>query len=136
MTRRRVALALTAFTLTASSCSVNSRLNQIDDEYAEIVDLVCSCPMAIADCESYFQSPFSFANRGCLEDALATDKAASKETLDCMLDVIKDYRKCVEDNLQCDDPNSSQACAVDVSACPQLPEAVQIEINACGDGGE
>lgn len=136
MTRRRVALALTAFTLTASSCTVNSRLNQIDDEYAEIVDLVCSCPMTIADCESYFQSPFSFVDRSCLEDALATDKAAAKETLDCMLDVIKDYRKCVEDNLQCDDPNSSQACAVDVSACPQLPEAVQTEINACGDGGE
>lgn len=135
--RRSPRIAL--FALLVSGCSINSLLNKSEDETEETVDLVCSCSNVFPDramCEAQFQSLFSFVDRDCLEDALAVDKDASKDTLDCVVDQQKEYNSCLKKSLDCNDPTSFEGCQplLDFEKCPQLPEAVQTELNACGSG--
>ncbi len=131
---------LGALTLAAPACSVHSLLNQLEDESAKTGEIVCECTNVFPDtaaCEAMFESYFSQVDRDCMEDALAVDKAASKETLKCSLDVSKRYNDCIKDNLDCNDPNSFQPCQSileDQDGCPELPEAVQTELNMCGGG--
>lgn len=136
MKRRTRSLALLA--LLASGCSVNSLLNQSEDETEKTIDLACSCTNVFPDraaCEDQFRSFFDLVDRDCLEDALATDKKASKETLKCMVDNQKDYNDCLKDKLDCNDAMSWQSCQSIVEReCPELPAAVQTELNACGGG--
>ncbi|MCB9706905.1 MAG: hypothetical protein H6711_33985 [Myxococcales bacterium] len=136
MTRKTLLLPL----LFLFGCSIHSQLNKIEDEAQESVDIICECNFPTPDgspCEDYFSSdPFAALDRDCVEDALAIDKKASKELLDCQLDVMKTYNKCLRDNLDCADPNSSVSCADifnDFGACPQLPGEVQTEFGKCGN---
>ncbi|MEZ4453998.1 MAG: hypothetical protein R3B09_31360 [Nannocystaceae bacterium] len=136
MRRRLLAPLVTALVAASAGCSIHAKIDQIENEYDKIVELVCDCPNPLDNCEAQFSSPFSFADRDCFEDALAEDKKASKESLDCTLEETKKYRKCYEDNLVCDDYTSVQSCQVDSAACPQLPEAVQLALQACSNEGQ
>lgn len=129
--------ALAWLVVLASGCSVNSLLDRIDNESEKSVDLVCSCTNVFPDramCEQQFGSYLGLFDRDCLEDALAEDKDASKETLKCILDQAKAFNRCLEDKLQCDDPMSIQGCdSTFETECPDLPAAVQAKVSACGD---
>jgi len=129
---------LPALALFAGGCSVSSLLNQIEDESDKVVDLICGCGIEMINgmtCEENFSvSLFGDADRGCVEDALNVDKAGSKDNLECSLDVVKEYRSCVEDNLACDDPASYSQCASifeDFEACPKVSDEVQDAVGRC-----
>lgn len=132
---KALARSLALLSLLSAGCGVNSLLNKIDDEVAEAVDLACSCSNVFPDkamCEDMFGSPFDFFDRDCLEDALAENKSASKETLQCSLDQQKAYNKCLKGQLDCNDPNSFQGCeSVYETPCPELPAEVQTKLQTC-----
>ncbi|MDC0675285.1 hypothetical protein [Nannocystis radixulma] len=127
-------LALLA--LIASGCGVPSLLDKIDAESEKSVDIVCSCSNVFPDrgmCEAMFFSPFSFFDRDCLEEALETDKESSKATLKCILDNAREYNKCLEDRLDCNDAQSFSGCEPNFTDdCPELPPAVEEQASACG----
>ena len=131
-------VVLPLLALFAGGCTVSSLLNKIEAESDKVVDLVCDCGLETIDgmsCEDTFSvSLFGDADRDCVEDALNTDKAASKEYLECSLDVMKEYTSCIEDNLECDDSSSYQGCAeifMKFGECPQVPDAVNMEASKC-----
>jgi hypothetical protein len=130
-----LARSFAALALLASGCGVNSYLNRIENEGDKTVDIVCDCTNVFPDraaCEDMFGSYLSFFDRDCLEDALAEDKDASKESLKCTLDKAKEYNSCLEDKLNCSDPNSFQSCtSIFENECPELPVAVQTKLSAC-----
>jgi hypothetical protein len=137
MVRSFVAL-LPALALFAGGCSVSSLLNKIEDESDKVVDLICECGIENINgmtCEETFTvSLFGGADRDCVEDALNVDKESSRENLECSLDVMKEYRKCIEDNLVCDDPASYSGCASifeDFNACPQVSDEVNNAVGEC-----
>ncbi|PCC75017.1 hypothetical protein SAMN02745121_03777 [Nannocystis exedens] len=139
MKRRASSLAL--LVVLAAGCSVGSLLDQMDAENQKAIDTVCDCTNVFPDraaCEAQFNSFFSALDRDCLEDALKVDKKASKKSLECLVDRQKDYNDCLEDMLDCNDPNSLQGCQplLSFDDCPQLPENVQTRVNACGGGGD
>ena len=135
----RTSLALlSSLALLAGGCSISSLLNKIEKESEESVDLICACDLPTVDgqsCEETFSvSLFGDADRGCIEDALAVDEDASKEALECSLDVMKEYNQCLKDNLDCDDQMSFQVCNEVFNSfadCPQNSAEVQAEINKC-----
>ncbi|WAS89707.1 hypothetical protein [Nannocystis punicea] len=135
MKRRASSLAL--LVVLAAGCSVNSMLNQMENENDKTIDLVCDCTNVFPDraaCEAQFASFLSPFDRDCLEDALAADKKASKESLECIVDQQKEYNDCLADMLDCNDPNSYQGCQdiIQTNECPQFPAEVQTELKACG----
>jgi hypothetical protein len=119
----------------ASGCSVHSLLNKLEDEGEKSVDLICSCTEVHPDraqCEASLSTYFDLFASDCAEDALAEDKEGSKKTLECIVDRAKEYNRCLEDKLECSDPDSIQACGGNFDDdCPELPEAVQVELQAC-----
>jgi len=127
---------LALLVLIASGCGVNSLLDKLDAEGEKSVDLACSCTNVFPDraaCEAMFGSFFTFFDRGCVEDALAEDKDGSKATLKCILDKSRDYNKCLEDNLDCNDYTSIEGCEQNFAGeCPELPAAVNTALQACG----
>jgi uncharacterized protein YjaG (DUF416 family) len=122
------------------ACSINSRLNKLEDAAAEAVDLACSCTNVFPDrdaCEAMFGSFLSAFDRDCLEDALKADKDGSKASLDCLIEVQEDYNDCLRANLDCNDSQSIAGCEdVYQRECPDLPEAVQVEVAMCGAGND
>lgn len=133
---RRLALLVSL----VSACSVNSLLNKLEDEGEKSIDLACSCTNIFPDraqCEASFSTYFEVFDNECAQDALEEDKEAAKETLNCMLDGAKEYNRCLEDKLDCNDPTSVQSCNGNFTeGCPELPESVQIRLQACFDVGE
>lgn len=133
---RRLALLVSL----VSGCSVNSLLNKLEDESEKSIDLACSCSNIFPDraqCEASLSAYVLVFNTECAENALEEDKEAAKETLNCMLDGAKEYNRCLEDKLDCNDPNSIQSCNGNFTeGCPELPESVQTRLQACFDVGE
>lgn len=134
MKTRAPLLALLA--LVAGGCSVDSLLNQSEAQTEKTIDIVCGCTNVFPDraaCEAQFGSFFDLFDRDCLEDALKEDKEASRETLKCMVSRQKEYNRCLEDRLECDDYTSIEGCqAILEEDCPELPESVQTAASACG----
>ena len=135
MKRRAPTLAL--LVSLAAGCSVNSLLNQMENENEKSIDIACDCTNVFPDraaCEAQFSSFLTLFDRECLEDALALDKKASKTSLECIVDQMKEYNDCLEAMLDCNDPNSFQGCQDIISAneCPQLPAEVQTALKPCG----
>lgn len=133
MTRHARPLAL--FVALASGCTVDSLLNRLENESEKSIDLACSCTNVFPDraaCEAQFKSFSESFDRDCLEDALAEDKRASKETLKCTLDQAKAFNRCLEDRLDCNDGSSIEGCTAHFEAeCPELPQAVEARLGDC-----
>lgn len=133
---KSVARSLALLSLLTAGCGVHSLLNKLDNESEDTVDLVCSCTNVFPDkamCEAQFSSFFDIYDRDCVEDALAEDKGASKESLQCILDQQKSYNKCLKDKLDCNDQTSFMGCeSAFETDCPQLPAAVQTKLQTCG----
>lgn len=131
-----VARSLALLSLLTAGCGVHSLLNKLDNESQEAIDLACSCSNIYPDkaaCEAQFSSFFDLIDRDCLEDALAENKSASKESLQCALDQQKAYNKCLKDKLDCNDQTSFMGCeSAFETECPQLPAEVQTKLQACG----
>lgn len=123
------------FALFAGGCTVDSLLNQSERQSDKTVDLLCDCTNVFPDraaCEAQFQPLFSLLESDCVEDALKEDKKASRESLKCTVKAQKEYNKCLEDNLDCNDQTSIQTCQpLLVNDCPELPQPVQTAISAC-----
>lgn len=131
-----VARSLALLSLLTAGCGVHSLLNKLDNESQEAIDLACSCSNIYPDkaaCEAQFSSFFDLIDRDCLEDALAENKSASKESLQCALDQQKAYNKCLKDKLDCNDQTSFMGCeSAFETECPQLPAEVQTKLQTCG----
>ncbi len=120
----------------AVGCGIHSMLNKLDDETQKSIDIACSCKNIFPDeaqCQAQFSSFFDVLDRDCVEDALAEDKGASKETLDCMLDRTREYNDCLKSKLDCNDPNSASLCTPNYEGCPELPTAVQTALQGCSN---
>lgn len=138
---KRTAPLVSLFVLLAGGCSVGSKLDKIDAELAEVADLVCSCdvlyPTAFPDeaaCKSTFGSPFDFVERDCFEDALNEDKKASRETLDCFLDIMEGYSECARSVFSCTeavDPAPCNEMLAGIETCPQFTAPVQTKLQTC-----
>ena len=123
-------LALALFV--TSGCTIKSLVRQIERESSKQADIVCACiPDAALEAECHDATEFGWGD--CEIDALKEDSSASKETLNCMLDAMKDATKCYEDEVDCDDPLSSLSCTEEFSSadCPELPEKVQTALQEC-----
>lgn len=131
-----VARSLALLSLLTAGCGVHSLLNKLDNESQEAIDLACSCSNVFPDkaaCEAQFSSFFDLIDRDCLEDALAENKSASKESLQCALDQQKAYNKCLKDKLDCNDQTSFMGCeSAFETECPELPAEVQTKLQTCG----
>ncbi len=138
MARRLVAL-LPVLALLGSGCTISSLLDKIDDESDKVVTLVCDeCGIEMLNgqsCEEALSvTLFEGADRDCIIDALNIDKSGSKESLECSLDVLKEYTSCVEDNLACEDPASYSECAAlfdGYNECPQVSTEVNEAVGKC-----
>ncbi|MFO7563857.1 MAG: hypothetical protein R6X02_14520 [Enhygromyxa sp.] len=136
--RSRASLLLSSLALLSSGCSVSSLIDKSNKEAEKTADIICGeCGDLFpdfAECEDLFGRQL-LRDDDCTVEALEIDKDASRETLNCMIDAQKDYNKCLEDKLDCNDPLSWSSCEdiVDqaIDDCPQLPQAVQEALAEC-----
>ncbi len=141
---RKLAALIPVLALLAGACTTSSLLNKIDDESEKVVTLVCDeCGIEMLNgqsCEDALSvALFDGADRDCIVDALNIDKSGSKESLECSLDVLKEYTSCIEENLACEDPASYSECAAlfeGYSDCPQVSTEVNEAIGACYGGND
>jgi hypothetical protein len=115
----------------SSGCSIKSLVKQIEKESDKQADLVCGC-LSGAEQDVCYDLSSGFNWGDCEIDAFKEDRSASKETLNCMLDEMKDATDCIESNLDCEDSTSIESCyATNGTECPELPSEVQEALNAC-----
>ena len=115
-----------------SGCSIKGLVKKLEKEADKQADIVCECLDGDAKDECYSSSDVDYTD--CQIDALKEDAKASREHLKCTLDVMKDMTKCYEDNIDCDDPQSTLTCLdklADLEDCEELPEAVQEALAEC-----
>ncbi|HVI00051.1 MAG TPA: hypothetical protein VM869_15145 [Enhygromyxa sp.] len=135
---RSHALLCLSIAVLGSGCSISSLLEKSNEEAEKTVDIICGeCGDLFpdfAECEDLFGGQF-LDDDDCTVEALELDKDASRETLNCIIDAQKDYNACLEDKLDCGDPNSWTPCQdiIDdaVESCPELPNQVQEALAAC-----
>ncbi len=137
MSRVRLVASLSLGLLLGVGCSFSSLLNDLEREYETTEEIVCACttPLYVFACEGLLDGHLDF-DQQCVVDALEIDKEASKETLNCRLDAQKAYNDCLKDELDCLDfdtyANNCLYARDDLELCPELPTAVQEELDKCG----
>jgi hypothetical protein len=122
----------------ASGCSIESLLDQSNKQADKTVDIICGeCGDLFpdfAECEDLFGGQL-LDDDPCTVDALELDASASRETLECLIDAQKEYNKCIEDSIDCTNPNSWMECQSIITDanddCPQLPTEVQEALSEC-----
>jgi len=140
--RRFAPLVLsTSLVLAAGGCtkSIPKLLEQSQDRADESVDIVCeACPELFGSeeqCRELIGSPL-FPDGECTAEALDEDADASRETLSCVLDIQDEYNACLEDKLECGDPDSYLSCQDIIenplTGCPELPISVLTALQGCG----
>ena len=137
MSRARVVACLSLWLLLGSGCSIASLLDDIEREHEKSNAVVCACTTQLYEltCEGFIDDHLD-PNDTCVVEALELDKEASKETLNCWLEVQKSHTECLEAEVDCLDYdtylNSCNERLSDLQECPDLPPGVQQALNLCG----
>ncbi len=133
---RSILPGLASLALVGPGCSLHSLLDELEDEQAKSAAILCGCADIFpntAECEALAGgTAFTARDRACTEDALAIDRAASRDTLKCILDVARRYNECLEDMFECG--RADVACEgvfEEVEACPEVPAEVDSELSKC-----
>ena len=122
--------------LLTSACSVADLVAESEREADRAVAALCDACIASEaerdECEADFAwRPYEDAE--CVVEALDIDKQRSRETLECVLEVQRDYTACVKREFMCD-PDSYAACEAlkdGVRDCPELPPSVVEALLRC-----
>lgn len=132
MKRSHGSLLMLAMVLVFSGgCSIKNLSKRIQKESDKQTDLVCECLSGPEQVLCYETGSYFDWTDDCYQDAFKEDKSASRESLNCLLDEMKDVTKCLEDHLDCDDYTSSDQC-YNESDCKDLPSSVQEALSQCG----
>jgi hypothetical protein len=107
------------------------------------IDTICGCSDELgwpsrSACKNG-QDPIGPSKRSCADDALALDVTVAKEYIACYGDLERNYTKCLDDELQCDDGASIEVCnddyRVGAKDCVELSNRVKNALEDCEVSG-
>jgi hypothetical protein len=141
---RRVFSKLVAPTLVlalASGCSVEKLVEESQREAEKAVEIVCDDCVAVGIYPSWDACEanvgwYPFANSECVIEALDSNRDASRATLECVIELQRDYNDCLREQFVCSEYETWEACE-DMQAgiydCPELPLPVLEAVFACSN---